>query len=142
MAAQSEINRLLFPSVRKSVRYNFRVFAYEIKDFSCTVNILRIRLTKLCELDILILINWFISYSFTIDIFECEILEPIVFILSKRYTGFPIKDARLLKYDKPIFHIILPSLSSLSRSGVFFSFEKRASFFGKPCRYYYLFNLL
>ena len=57
MAAQSEINRLLFPSVRKSVRYNFGVFAYEIKVFSCTVNILRIRLTKLCELDILILIN-------------------------------------------------------------------------------------
>ena len=43
-------------------------------------------------------------------------------------TRFPIKDARLLKYEKSIYSIILPSFSSLSRSGIFFSFEKRASF--------------
>ena len=43
--------------------------------------------------------------------------------------GFPIKDARLLKYLKSIFHIILPSLTSLSRSKLIINFEKRASFF-------------
>ena len=32
----------------------------------------------------------------------------------------------------PIFSIILPSFSSLSRSGIFFSFEKRASFLENP----------
>ena len=47
-------------------------------------------------------------------------------------TGFPIIDARLLKYSKSIFHIILPFLSSLSRSGIFLIFEKRASFLGNP----------
>ena len=36
-----------------------------------------------------------------------------------QHTGFPIKDARLLKYLKSIFHIIIPSLSSLSRQEYF-----------------------
>ena len=48
------------------------------------------------------------------------------------YRVSPIKDARLLKYYKSIFHIILPSLSSLSRPGIFLIFEKRASFLGNP----------
>ena len=34
-------------------------------------------------------------------------------------TGFPIKDARLLKYSKSLFFIFLPSLSSLSRLAIF-----------------------
>ena len=34
-------------------------------------------------------------------------------------TGFPIRDAQWIWYQKSIFHIILPSLSSLSRSGIF-----------------------
>ena len=42
------------------------------------------------------------------------------------------KDARLLKYENFIFHIILPILSSLSRSEIFLIFDililKRASF--------------
>ena len=41
-------------------------------------------------------------------------------------TGIPIKDARLLEYEKSIFWIILHSLSSLSRSWIFFNFEKWA----------------
>ena len=47
-------------------------------------------------------------------------------------TGFPIKDARL----KSIYFIILPSFSSLTRSGIFFSFDKRASFLGNPVVYW------
>ena len=47
-------------------------------------------------------------------------------------TGFPIKYARLLKYLKSIFHIILPSLSSLNGSGIFLIFKKRTSFLGNP----------
>ena len=47
-------------------------------------------------------------------------------------TGFPIKDARLLVYEKSIFSIILLSFSSLSRSGKFISFKKRASFLRNP----------
>ena len=35
------------------------------------------------------------------------------------YTGFPIKDARSLKYFYLIFSIILPFLSSVSRLGKF-----------------------
>ena len=53
-------------------------------------------------------------------------------IIVRLYTGFPIKDARLLKYEKLIFSIILPSFSSLSRSEIYFSYEKRASFLGDP----------
>ena len=49
-----------------------------------------------------------------------------------KYTGFPINDARWQKYEKSTFSIILPSFSLLSRSGIFFSFEKRASFLGSP----------
>ena len=39
-----------------------------------------------------------------------------------RHTGFPIKDARLLKYFKSILPVIIPSLSSLSLLGMFFTF--------------------
>ena len=45
-------------------------------------------------------------------------------------SGFPIKDARLLKYEKSISSIILPSFSLLIRSGLSFSFEKQAPFLG------------
>ena len=55
-------------------------------------------------------------------------------------TGFPIKDARLLNYQKSIFHIILPFQSSLNRSGIFFNFERRASFLGNPVDNRFLFN--
>ena len=49
-------------------------------------------------------------------------------------TGFPKKDARLLKYFKSIFSMILHSWSSLSGSGIFYNFKKRTCFFfGKPC---------
>ena len=50
-------------------------------------------------------------------------------------TGFPKKDARLLQYFKSIFSMILHSLSSLSGSGIFFNFKKRASFLGNPVLY-------
>ena len=46
-------------------------------------------------------------------------------------TGFPKKDARLLKYFKSIFSMILHSLS-LSGSGIFYNFKKRTSFLGNP----------
>ena len=36
------------------------------------------------------------------------------------------------EYRKSIFSLISPSLSSHSRSEIFFSFEKRASFMGNP----------
>ena len=52
-------------------------------------------------------------------------------ILDSLDTGFTIKDARLLKYQKSIFHIVLPSLLSLSRSGIFLFFESRG-IYGKP----------
>ena len=42
------------------------------------------------------------------------------------------KGRTIAKYVKSIFSIILPSFSSLSRSGLFFSFEKRASILGNP----------
>ena len=45
-------------------------------------------------------------------------------------SGFPIKDARLLKYEKSISSIILPSFSLLIRLGLSFSFEKQAPFLG------------
>ena len=49
------------------------------------------------------------------------------------YTGFSIKYNRLIKYEiKSIFSIIFPSFLSMSRSGIFFGFEKRASFLGNP----------
>ena len=49
-----------------------------------------------------------------------------------RTTGFPIKDARLQNMKSRYFPFFLPSFSSLSRSGIFFSFEKRAPFLGNP----------
>ena len=47
-------------------------------------------------------------------------------------TGFPIKDARLLKYLKSIFSILFPFLTSLSRFGLF-SILQPGVFYGKPC---------
>ena len=38
----------------------------------------------------------------------------------------------MLKFKKLIFWIIFPSLSSMSRSGIFLTFKKRASFLGNP----------
>ena len=61
---------------------------------------------------------------------------------SKSGTEFPIRDARLLKYSESSFHIILPSLSSLSRSEIFLNFEKRASFLGNPVDEMIIFGFL
>ena len=48
--------------------------------------------------------------------------------LKEKLQGFPMKDAKMLKYLKSIFPIISSSQSSLARLGIFFNFEKRASF--------------
>ena len=48
------------------------------------------------------------------------------------YTGFPIRDARLLTFNKVFFLFTLPSLSLMSRSGEILNFEKRKSFMGDP----------
>ena len=50
---------------------------------------------------------------------------PIISQLSlpREGTGFPIKDAQLLKYEKLIYYIIKSSSSSLGRSGICFFWE-------------------
>ena len=85
--------------------------------------------------------KWFTKYYWKVY-FRCKNNCFVLWWLHKVYliyfkasqidTGFPKKDARLLKCLKSLFHIILPSLSSLTRSGTFLIFEKRASFLGNP----------
>ena len=79
-------------------------------------------------------INHCNGLSFTFITYQC--LFRFLFFSTRIFSvvqstrpGFPWKDARLLKYKKSMFRIILPSLSSLSRSGILLFFDKRTSFF-------------
>ena len=59
-------------------------------------------------------------------------------LLKLLYYRVSHKSRRIAKILNMTFHINLPSFSSLSRSGIIFTFKKRASFMGNPV----LINLL
>ena len=59
-------------------------------------------------------------------------------LLKLLYCRVSHKSRRIAKILNMTFHINLPSFSSLSRSGIIFTFKKRASFMGNPV----LINLL